>query len=119
MVKTNYYYNPIKNYFIELIVDGIEIMELHENNIIQELKIILLSLGVKENELEYLSFNINMDGVKYKIIPHNIITALWFIGLNPINKDLTHKNNSYEYNNVLYKFNSETNELNTIIVDEK
>lgn len=118
MEETDNYYNPIMNYFIDLIINDVDISNLSDNNIIQEIKIILLSLGVKEDELTYLNFSVGVNNVKYKIIPHNIITALWFSGLNPQDKETTHKYNQFKYNGKIYTYDNMYNNLN-IIDDEE
>ena len=71
-------------------------------------------------DIKYLDFDITKNDGYYKIIAYNILTALWFKGLFPIETKEILTKNSFQYENIHYKFNSKTNTFtyNTIKNDK-
>ena len=67
-------------------------------------------------DIKYLDFDITNDNGYYKITAYNILTALWFNGIFPIETKEVLINNTFQYENKHYKFNKKTNQFTYNIV---
>lgn len=72
------------------------------------------------NDIKHLDFNISNDDGYYKVTAHNILTALWFKGLFPIETKEVLMNNSFQFEDTVYRFDKQTNTFtyNTIKNDK-
>jgi len=76
-----------------------------QNEIIDILGYVLTDI----NDVKYLNFDITNDDGYYKITAYNILTALWFSGIFPIETKEILIKNSFQYGNIHYKFNKKNN----------
>lgn len=81
-------------------------------------------LNMKLNNNQYLnhfdySLDIDKFGNKVEIVPENIITALWFIGIFPLHINVVLKENTYYYKGFKYTFNKKTKKLKMTEYDSK
>lgn len=100
--------NPIRDYLFNLMTMGADISD--ENmgdSVYNSIIYILEHTGVPEQDLKYLDFSIVRERDEYyKVIPENIVTALWFSFKFPINCDITYNNNKTNINGIEYTFNN-------------
>lgn len=76
------------------------------------IKHILLRYGVRNEDLAYLEYKIKKSkDVHYKVVPDNIITAMWFSGYYPDKCDLIYEKNYAKFDNKLFKFNKRTKKI--------
>lgn len=102
--------NPIQDFFLQLIIDDVDISKKKNINEIREWLVnFIQEFLINRNDIIYLDFNIKKDSFEnYKIISNNIITALWFKGIIPTNIDDVLKKNKLIYNKNIYSFNNKT-----------
>lgn len=82
-----------------------------QDNLKNNIENILLEINIDPDDLKFLDYNINIDDVYHKIIPNNIVTAMWLSGFifNDIKK--IYVENSFTYKDKIYSFNKKTKEL--------
>jgi hypothetical protein len=101
---------------------GYDITHYETINTIDETIVYLLeNMGVNHEHINYLDYDIepvDNDIDNIKVIANNIITALWFSGIMPLDCDLIYKNNQMQYNGKLYKFDKQTKKLTWSIIKE-
>lgn len=79
---------------------------------LKDVKLILESGGIGCDCFRYIDFDIvesEEEGIK--IIPNNIIIALYLIGIIPTNPNNINKTNKLFFNKKEYSFNSKTKEF--------
>ena len=69
-----------------------------------------------KSEIEYFDYTLKFDkfGDKIEIVPHNILTALWFVNIYPKNGMDVMEKNIYTSMNGIYKFDRRRNTLKLI-----
>jgi hypothetical protein len=105
--------NPIRDFFFQLLLLGHDITSKEfEKGIEDNIQYIIYQLGVRKEDLPYLEFNIRKSKERYfKVVPDNIVTAMWFAGFFPDDPDLFYTNNSGTFGGKRFKFNKRTKKL--------
>ena len=103
----------VKDFLFQLLLQKNDITEPEMKEGIEgNIKYILLSFGVRNEDLAYLEYEIKKTkGIHFKIIPDNILTAMWFSGYYPEKCDLIYQKNYAKFDNKLFKFNKKTKKL--------
>lgn len=106
-------YNPLKDFLFQLILKDHDISDDEIfNDIVDNILYMLRYLNISEDCLTNLDFEIKKKGDSYfKIVPHNIITAMWFTGVLINDCSFEIDNNSIIFENYIYKFNKKTKKL--------
>ena len=105
--------NPVRDFFLQLLLLGHDITseEFHKG-IEDNIQYIIYQLGVRKEDLPYLEFNIKKTKeIHFKVIPDNIVTAMWFAGFFPDDPDLFYSKNSGKFGGKIFKFNKRTKKL--------
>jgi len=105
--------NPIRNFLFQLMILDYDISnnELYDS-IFENIVFILEQMNISSESIIYLEYKIKKIKKEHiKIIPENIITALWFAGILPYDCDSVYNKNEIEYNDRIYKFNKKTKKL--------
>lgn len=100
--------NQINDFFINLIMDDVDISDpQHKQDIVEGCKYYFVDMLPYEEDLLYLSFNIikSKNGESYKVVANNIVTALLFCGVAPYGCDYIMKQNRFENNIGVFVFN--------------
>jgi len=107
--------NPIKDFFIQNIIDDIDISKKKNFEDIQyNLSMFIQHFLENENDVVYLNFSIKKDKFGgFNVVANNIITALWFSGIVPRDTDSVLNKNTLVYDNLEYRFNNKTKILTT------
>lgn len=104
--------NPLKDFIFQLLMYDSDISkEKYKIEIKNTILYLLEEIGVEEKDLNYLDYDIKRHYNKYKIIPENIVCALWFSGLFPTDCYKTNKENKLIFKNKKYIFNEKTKRL--------
>jgi hypothetical protein len=105
--------NPIKDFLFQLLmynndISSDELMSGIVDNILYMLK----AMGIEENCIAHLDFEIKQKKKGYfKVVPYNMLTAMWFSGFFIKNCGLVLENNSITLDGIQYKFNKKTKKL--------
>ena len=112
--------SPIRDFFFQLMMLEYDLSEEEMiNSLYSTIHYMLEQMDVGTDPMEYLDFNIKKKDMNYlKVIANNIVTALWFTGIIPLNPDSVYENNEMRYNGKLYKFNNKTKKLTWKIIKE-
>ena len=115
--KYEYHNNPIQDFFIENLLNDVDISKKKNFEDIQKnLSLFIEQYLDEENDIVYLDFSIKKDKFDgFKIIPNNIITALWFSGIIPTDTNGVLKANKFVFDDKQYTFNKKTKVLTTKI----
>ena len=109
----NYGINILRDYLLELLLQNNDISEKkYKAEIEQDILLILYQLGVEENDLSFLEFEIKKHkNIGFIIEPDNIVCALWFIGILPHDCDQVYTNKYAIVDDRKYIFNEKTKKL--------
>lgn len=112
-------YNPILDYLMHLISSGCDVSNpMNKEEIYKSLVYILEFALENKNHIVYLDIEIIGDSDNVVVKGNNIISALWLLGIFPIDVEYVLNNNIYVFGNYLYHFNNETKILtNRFIFD--
>jgi len=115
--KYEWYDNPIKDFFLQNLLNDVDISKKKNFEAIQEnLTMFIEHFLDDENDIVYLDFSIKKDKFDgFKIIANNIITALWFSGIIPTDTNGVLKANKFAFDDKQYTFNKKTKVLTTKI----
>jgi hypothetical protein len=105
--------SPIRDFLFQLMILDYDISndDLYDS-IFENIVFILEQMGISSELIVYLEYKIKrIKGEYIKIIPENIITALWFSGILPYDCDSVFDKNEIKYDNKIYKFNRKTKKL--------
>jgi len=90
-----------------------------QEGIMENSMFLLEGIGVHYEDLQYLDFGLKKEGVgSVRVMPCNIVTALWFSGIFPENCEVAFLNNSAVIGGLKYKFNKKTKRLSWVKVKE-
>lgn len=113
---------------INILRDFLLQLQLHDNDIthpdfgegiLENVMYLLQGMGVPYEDLQYLDYGLKKEGAeKVRIMPHNIVTALWFSGIYPESCENAFLNNSTVIQGLRYKFNKKTKRLSWVKVKE-
>lgn len=105
--------NPIQDYFMTLMMNGADLSdESMIDDVYDTTAHILQHMGVEDEDLEYLDFNVKrVKGNYYKIVPNNIVCALWLSFKFPFNIYHAYDTNTVKFDDIEYKFNNKTKKL--------
>lgn len=105
--------NPIKDFLVKSLIQGIDISKKQNVKEIEELFVSFYENFLpNENDVVYLDFQIKNDKFdNFKIVANNIITALWLNGIIPNDTDGVLKANKIVYDDTKYTYNKKTKEL--------
>lgn len=106
-------YNPIRDFLFQLILNGLDISEDENfNGVVDNVIYMLKHMGIGEDCIAHLDFEIKKKKNGYfKVIPYNMLTAMWFSGFFIKNCGLVIENNSITLDGIRYKFNKKTKKL--------
>lgn len=112
--------NPIRDYFMNLMMSGADLAdESMVEDVFYSIAHILQHMGVEEEDLDYLDFKIKrIKGNNYKIVPNNIVCALWLSFKFPFNIYHAYDTNKVKFDNIEYRFNKKTKKLSWQKVSE-
>jgi len=98
--------NPIKDFFIQNLIDDVDISKKeYFETVYKELMDFIELLIPDKEDIKYLDFDIKKDKFgNYKIIANNIIVALWFQGIIPVESNEIIINNKLIFNGFEYTF---------------
>lgn len=104
--------SPIRDFLLQIMLLDNDITDLKYNDgITDNINFMLAHMGVDRHDLLYLDFKFKEPKKGHvRVIPNNIVCAMWFIGALP-NCDRTFKNNYAYFNDRKYKFNKKTKRL--------
>lgn len=111
--------NPFQDFLMESLMYDVNISNRQFlNEITSSFKIILEEMLENPKEVLFLEFDIkNIDG-HYKLIGKNSVSALWLSGIFVDDASFIVRKNKFKLGNKLFTYNTKTNELSYIIVDE-
>ena len=66
----------------------------------------------------YLDFKITKKEKHYKVVALNFISALWLSGIFPENTDTVIRDNKFELENILYKYDKRSKKLKYKSINE-
>lgn len=103
--------NPIRDFLFQLMILDYDIThDEMKDTIYNTIIYILQEMNVKS--IEYLDYKIKkIKNEHIKVVANNIITALWFSGIFPLDPDKIYKKNEMIYNDKQIKFNNKTKKL--------
>lgn len=105
-------YNPLNDFLLQLLMTQQDptdkkIKEGVDNNI----RYILMSIGIPQDDLIYLSYEIKKRVGHFKVVANNILTAMWFSGFYPPDIDLIYNKKMVIFDNIKFTFNEKTKKL--------
>ena len=105
--------NPLRDFLFRIILLGDDITDKKiKEDIDDNINFLLSSMGVNERDLHYLDFELKKGyNDTVRVIPKNVISALWFISILPNNCNSVNKKNSIIFYGKQYKFNKKTKRL--------
>lgn len=105
--------NVLRDFLMQLQLLGNDISSQDfQEGIEENTKYILMNMGVHPEDMQYLDFKFKKYGEGHvRLMPKNIVTALWFIGVFPENCETAFLTNSVIYYGLKYKFNKKTKRL--------
>jgi len=110
--------NPIRDFLIHLLLINVDFNdEKIQRDIKETIKNILISVGVYDDELEYLDYKFKIKKNYIKLQPNNFVCALWFIGALPDDPTLILDENRAVVGDYVYKFNRRTKMLSKRKID--
>jgi len=104
--------NPIKELLDQLLLNDYSFNSTDELR--ETIEHILVNYDyVNQSDIHYLDFDVEfVDGADFiRIIPHNLITALWFSGVFPKSTNTVLNKNHYKEHGTYYSFNEDEKEL--------
>ena len=106
--------NPVQDFLFQLLLLGNDLTHSElEDGITENIAMILTYMGIKPGEItQYLEYKIKKDkGIHFRVMPNNIVSAMWFTGIVPENSETVFLNNSAVYKGNKFKFNKKTKRL--------
>ena len=105
--------NIIRDFLFQLQMNGNDLAHPDFKEGIEEnTKYILAGMGVRHEDLHYLDYKFKKEGVgNIRVLPNNIVSAMWFCGIFPENCETAFLSNTAIYNGMKYKFNRKTKRL--------
>ena len=105
--------NVLRDFLFQLQLLGNDISaDEFQEGIEDNTKYILSGMGVHHIDLQYLDFKFKKYGEGHiRVMPNNIVSALWFIGVFPENCETAFLTNSVIHGGLRYKFNRKTKRL--------
>ncbi len=79
---------------------------------------ILEYLLPNKKDAVYLDFKITKKEKHYKVVALNFISALWLSGIFPENTDTVIRDNKFELENILYKYDKRSKKLKYKSINE-
>ena len=113
--------NPIKDYLFQVMTYGADISDPKmKENLETTIITILDAMGVDTIMVsEYLDFKIKKEkGDFVRVVPANIVTALWFSGILPSDCDTVYIHNKCRFDGKIYTFNRKTKRLKSEKIKE-
>jgi len=111
--KYEYGINPISDIFVSVILDGFDFTAKDSQKKIHDTMVYVIQGSLSKPEfIQYMDFEIQTwKDVYVKIIPKNILTALWFCAIIPKDSSTTLLNNYFEYKDDEYVFDKRKKKL--------
>jgi len=112
--------NPFQDFLLILMINGADISNKNlEVDIYVRFLTILEYFSENKRYDEYLDFEIKKNDIRFKVIPKNILTALWLSGISPQNFENVLNSNKFRTDNGEYRFNEKTKRLTYKIIETK
>ena len=108
--------NPIRDFLLQIMLFEKNITDTNiKDGINGNISFLLKRMNVNEYNMQYLDYTLKETKKGYvRVVPNNIVCAMWFIGALPPNCDNIIKKNSVYFNGKKYKFNKRTKRLTWI-----
>ena len=104
--------NPFQDFLFKSIIFGADIGDEENNEDIYIGFVTILEYFLDDmTNTQYLDFEIKTNGVRHRLIPNNIITALWFMMIFPVNIRNVLAKNEYVVDGIKYKYNPKTKKI--------
>ena len=112
-------YNPFRDYLMRSLHYGVDISDKKmKEPISNTFQYFLENILNDPKDAVHLDFDIKGDDEWYSVKGLNLVSALWLSGIFPKNISLLMKDNEYELDGILYKFNKRTKKLKFTEIDE-
>ena len=105
--------SPLRDFLLQIMLLDNDVTDSKfKDDIKNNISFMLSHMGVDNYDMRYLDFNLKEHKKGYvKVMPKNIVSAMWFIGALPPNCNNILKDNFVVFNNKKYKFNKKTKRL--------
>lgn len=104
--------NPFSDYLVSAIIMGYDISDDESmNEIYSAFGGMISTYHGNVNELRYLDFDIVNKDKYFRVMPKNILTALWFVGIFPRDSKKVMDENTFTIDGEKFTFNKKTKRL--------
>lgn len=105
--------NPINDLFLDLLFNNFDFKKKEAASELYGLMVYAIEDSLFDpDDIQYLDFLVGVEEGNYiTVVANNIITALWFCGIIPMNSDEVMQNNSFTFSGYKYTFNKKQKKL--------